>query len=270
MNDTLLMSNIFKRNNVKVIGEGAQTLLFAHGFGCDQNTWRSVLAGFLDDYKLVVFDYVGSGCSDFEAYCPERYSTLDGYVQDVLEICVELKLTDVIFIGHSVSSMIGLRASLQAPSFFSKLVFICPSPRYINDNGYYGGMEQDDLDALLEVMDNNYLGWSRPISSAEKYSVEIPVLDQHFTENFCTTDPEISRKFAQVTFSSDSRAYLSMARIPSLTLQGRDDMLTSEKVARYIQQYTPENRLCLLDTAGHFPQLSDPRAVISAIKDFID
>lgn len=268
INDTLLMNKISTRNNVKIIGKGTQTLLFAHGFGCDQHTWRSILPGFLDDFKLVLFDYVGAGCSDFSAYDTIRYSSLDGYVQDVIEICGELELEKVIFIGHSVSSMIGLHASIQSPHLFSKLIFICPSPRYINDHDYYGGMEQDDLDALLEVMDNNHLGWSRPIVTSDS-AMEIPVLDQHFTENFCTSDPEISRKFAQVTFSSDHRKHLPRLSIPSLTLQGREDILTSEKVARYIQQHTPGNQLHLLDTIGHFPQLSDPKTVISAIRNFI-
>lgn len=268
INDTLLMNKISTRNNVKVIGKGTQTLMFAHGFGCDQHTWRSILPGFLDDFKLVLFDYVGAGCSDFRAYDAVRYGTLDGYVKDVIEICSELELENVIFIGHSVSSMIGLRASLQSPEFFSKLIFICPSPRYINDNEYYGGMEQNDLDALLEVMDNNHLGWSRPMV-ASNAAIEIPALDQHFTENFCTTDPEISRKFAQITFSSDHREKLPLIRIPSLTLQGNEDIFTSEKVARYIQRHTPGNRLHLIDTIGHFPQLSDPKTVISAIRNFI-
>ena len=160
-----------------------------------------------------------------------------------------------------------MQAALKVPCFFSKLVFICPSPRYINDTDYYGGLEQDDLDALLEVIDNNYLGWSSSASPEDQ--VEISALDHRFTENFCTTDPEISRRFAEVTFSSDSRTHLPLLQIPSLTLQGREDILTSEKVARYIEQHTPGNQLTLLDTIGHFPQLSDPRTVISAIRDFI-
>lgn len=261
---------IAERNNVRIIGEGSRTLMFAHGFGCDQQTWRLVIPGFKDDFKIVLFDYVGAGRSDLSAYDSKRYSTLSGYAEDIIEVCNELQLKDVIFIGHSVSSMIGLLAVLKQPSFFSKIIFIGPSPRYINDAGYHGGIERSDLESLLEVMDNNYLGWSRSVAPSIMGNADHPELAEGLTESFCRTDPGIAKQFARVTFLSDNRRDLPLSPIPSLTIQCQDDFLTSETVAKYIYEHTPGNQMTILDSSGHCPHLSDPEGVIDAIKNFID
>ncbi len=261
--------NIVQRNHVKVTGSGPVTLLFAHGFGCDQHTWRAVLPAFESRYQIVVFDYVGAGQSDLSAYDEQRYSTLEGYAQDVVDICKALHLTEVIFIGHSVSSMIGLLAAVQHPSLFRKIVFIGPSPRYINDEAYYGGMELPDLEALLEVMESNYLGWSKNIAPAIMGNPDRPHLGEKLAESFCQTDPEIAKKFARVTFLSDNRKDLPQLRIPSLTIQCDDDILASPTVAEYIREHTPGNEMILLNSGGHCPHLSDPQGVIQAIQNFI-
>ena len=155
-----MAENILRRNNVKISGSGAQVLMFAHGFGCDQNMWRFVAPDFEADYKIVSFDYVGSGNSDISAYKADRYADLSGYVQDVLEICDALALEDVIFVGHSVSSMIGVLASIERPALFKKLIQIVPSPCYINSPDYTGGFERADIEGLLDMMDKNYMGWA--------------------------------------------------------------------------------------------------------------
>ncbi len=266
----MAVNTITERNNVSVIGKGSKILLFAHGFGCDQRTWRSVIPAFLDNFKIVLFDYVGSGKSDLSSYNPKRYSTLDGYAEDVIEICTELGIKDVIFVGHSVSSMIGLLAVLKQPSFFSKIIFIGPSPRYLNDTGYNGGIDRDDLESLLEVMDNNYLGWSGSVAPSIMGNPDRPELGEALTESFCATDPGIAKQFARVTFLSDNREDLAFLPIPSLTIQGQNDFLTSETVANYIFERTPGNQIIMLDSSGHCPHLSDPRGVIHAIKQFID
>ncbi|TDQ09889.1 alpha/beta fold hydrolase [Pedobacter metabolipauper] len=260
---------ISKRNNVNIIGNGPVTVMFAHGFGCDQNTWRSIIPAFEHEYKLVLFDYVGSGNSDLTAYHDDRYSTLDGYALDVIEICREFELRDVIFIGHSVSSMIGVLASLQEPAFFKKLILIGPSPRYINDQEYIGGLDRKDLEELLDVMDQNYLGWSKMMAPSIMGNSDRPHLAESLTQNFCAADPEIAKKFARVTFLSDNRKDLSSVTVPSLTIQCEDDFLTSKSIAGYIQQHMPKNQVVLLDTSGHCPHLSDPEGVIGAIKSFI-
>lgn len=263
------ISNISFRNNVKVIGQGASTLMFGHGFGCDQNTWRAIVPAFQDDYKIVLFDYVGAGNSDLTAYAKDRYSSLDGYAQDIIDICEELQLTNIIFIGHSVSCMIALLALKINPSIFEKIVFIGPSPRYINDEGYEGGIEQQDLEELLEVMDNNYLGWSKMIAPAIMGNAERPELAIGLANSFCTTDPNIAREFARVTFLSDNRKDLQYLTIPSLTIQCDDDFLTSYTIAEYISENTTNNTVVMLSSSGHCPHLSDPEGVIKAIKTFI-
>jgi len=264
-----MLKSITHRNNVKVIGNGPKTLMFGHGFGCDQNAWRAIVPAFIDDYRIILFDYVGSGNSDLTAYDDLRYSKLDGYAQDIIDICDELDLEDVIFIGHSVSSMIGLLASKLNPLIFSKIVFIGPSPRYVNDTNYPGGIELKDLEDLLEVMDNNYLGWSRMMAPAIMSDKNNHELVEDLERSFCATDPEIAKKFARVTFMSDNREDLSSLTIPSLTIQGNDDFLTSNLVAEYIHKNTVNNEMVLLESSGHCLHLSHPHLVIRAIKDFI-
>lgn len=266
----MAVDTITERNNVSVTGKGSQVLLFAHGFGCDQRTWRSVIPAFQENFKIVLFDYVGAGKSDLGSYNSKRYSTLEGYAEDVIEICTELDLKDVIFLGHSVSSMIGLLAVLKQPSFFSKIIFIGPSPRYLNDTDYYGGIDRADLESLLEVMDNNYLGWSRFVAPSIMGNADRPELGEALAESFCTTDPRIAKQFARVTFLSDNREDLALLTIPSLTIQCKDDFLTSETVANYILARTPGNQVIMLDSSGHCPHLSDPDGVIDAIRSFID
>jgi len=264
-----MSKNVTQRNNVKIIGNGSQILMFGHGFGCDQNTWRSVFPAFENDYKIILFDYVGAGRSDLSAYDDERYASLDGYALDIIDICKALELKNVTFIGHSVSSMIGLLAVKHSPEIFDKIVFIGPSPRYINDTDYHGGIDHKDLEDLLAIMDSNYLGWSRIVAPSIMGNPDQPQLAEELTTSFCATDPEIAKKFARVTFLSDNRADLSSLKIPSLTIQCEDDFLTSKEVANYIQQHTVNNQTVFLKTSGHCPHLSDPKGVIEAIKAFI-
>lgn len=267
--NTALNSPIELRNNVKVFGHGTQVLMFGHGFGCDLNTWRLVTPAFEQDYKIVLFDYVGAGHSDLSAYEESRYSSLEGYAKDVVEICEALNLREVTFIGHSVSSMIGLLAVNMAPEKFNKLVFIGPSPRYLNDVNYPGGLERDELEELLDIMDSNYLGWSSAIAGQIMGNPERPELADGLASSFCSTDPEIAKKFARVTFLSDNRADLPKLKIPSLTIQCREDFLTNDDIAAYIQSITPGNQITFLSSTGHCPHLSDPDGVIHALKGFL-
>ena len=263
------MDSVSLRNNVKVFGRGSRLLMFGHGFGCDQNTWRHIVPYFEKDYRIVVYDYVGAGNSDHSAYSDERYGSLEGYARDVADICEALDLRGVTFIGHSVSSMIGLLAAKLQPERFIAMVFIGPSPRYINDKDYHGGIDRGDLEDLLELMDSNYLGWSKMIAPQIMSNPDRPHLARELTESFCSTDPAIAKKFARVTFLSDNRADLASMAVPSLTIQCKDDFLTSETVSNYIRERMPGNELVLLESSGHCPHLSDPEAVAGAIKNFI-
>jgi sigma-B regulation protein RsbQ len=199
------MNPILKRNNVNIIGDGEQVMLFAHGFGCDQRSWQFIVNAFTPDHKVVLFDYVGSGESDLSAYSSAKYGSLDGYAQDVLDVCEALSLNQVIFVGHSVSAMIGLLAAIKKPAHFKKLIFIGPSPRYLNDENYVGGFERKDLESLFEFMDSNYLGWSNTMAPAIMGNADRPELGDFLTNSFCATDPEVAREFARVTLPAAGR-----------------------------------------------------------------
>jgi sigma-B regulation protein RsbQ len=263
------MSSVIQRNNVKVIGEGDKIIIFAHGYGCDQHVWTAITGAFEKDYKLILFDYVGAGQSDLTAYDIERYSTLKGYAEDVINICDELLVKGAIFIGHSVSGMIGVLAANQRPELFSKLVFIGPSPRYLNDGEYIGGFERETLEDLFEVMDNNYLGWSQAMAPAIMANPDKPELGQALTNSFCATDPDIAKRFARVTFLSDNRADLPDLKIPSLTLQCREDIIAPIEFGQYIRDHAPLNQLVILEATGHCSHMSAPEETTSAIKAFI-
>ncbi|MBE7177256.1 MAG: alpha/beta hydrolase [Mucilaginibacter polytrichastri] len=260
---------ILRRNNVKILGKGTQAMLFAHGFGCDQHAWQFIVNAFTDQYRVILFDYTGSGNSDISQYSTEKYSSLDGYVQDVLDICEGLDLKEVLFVGHSVSSMIGLLAAVKAPAYFSKLVFIGPSPCYLNVEGYTGGFETQDLENLFGFMESNYLGWTSTMAPAIMGNADRPELGAFLTGSFCSTDPAIARDFAQVTFYSDNRADLHRLTVKSLTIQCSDDIIAPYSVGEYMHNNTPNNEFVLLNATGHCPHISEPEETIRAISAFI-
>ena len=261
--------NISARNNVKVFGHGTQPMVFAHGFGCDQNMWRFVTPAFEEDFKIVLFDFVGAGKSDISAYNPDRYSSLQGYAQDVLEICEELKLKDVILVGHSVSSMIGLLAAVERPEYFSHIIMVGPSPCYINDDDYVGGFEKKDIEGLLETMEKNYIGWANFLAPNIMGNKERPELGQELTDSFCSTDPVIANQFARATFFSDNRKDLSKLRTPSLILQCSEDIIAPLEVGNYLHQHLRDSELKIMKARGHCPHMSEPEETISLIKDYL-
>jgi sigma-B regulation protein RsbQ len=264
-----MQSDIITRNNVRTWGKGTRAIVFAHGFGCDQNMWRFLTPPFEDDYRIVVFDYVGSGKSDLSAYQGERYSSLNGYADDVLDICRELQLTDIIFVGHSVSSMIGLLAANRAPAIFSSLIFVGPSARYINDEGYIGGFDKKDIEELLDTMDKNYIGWANYLAPAIMKHPDRPELSAELAESFCSTDPVIARKFAEVTFLSDNRDDLHKLRVPSLILQCSDDLIAPLEVGDYLHSQLANSTLSVMKATGHCPHLSEPEETITLIKEYL-
>lgn len=262
--------NVLTRNNVHERGNAAgQPMLFAHGFGCDQNMWRYVTPAFENDYRVVLFDYVGSGKSDLSAYDEQRYATLDGYAGDVLDVCEALDLRDVIFVGHSVSSMVGVLAAKRAPERFEKLVMVGPSPRYINDDGYVGGFERADIEGLLDLMDRNYIGWASFLAPVVMKNDDHPELAQELQESFCSTDPKIARRFAEATFFSDNRSDLADVPVPSLILQCAEDAIAPVEVGVYLSRNLPASRLRMMKATGHCPQMSHPQETIEAIREYL-
>jgi len=262
-------SDILSRNNVNVFGSGTQPMLFAHGFGCDQNMWRFVTPAFSDDYKIVLFDYVGSGKSDLVAYDPQRYSKLAGYADDVLDICHALDLSDVVFVGHSVSAMVGALAAIREPERFAQLILIGPSPRYINDPPYVGGFERADIEALLDMMEKNYIGWANYLAPAIIKNPDRPELAGELTESFCSTDPVIARRFAEATFFADNRGDLPRVGVPSLVLQCSDDLIAPYSVGDYVHRNLSNSTLHVLSATGHCPHMSHPEETVAAIKSYL-
>ena len=262
--------NVLTRNNVRVSGRpDGRAIVFAHGFGCDQNMWRFVAPAFEADHRVVLFDHVGAGGSDLTAYDPERYDTLGGYADDLVEIAQALELTDAVFVGHSVSSMIGVLAAARAPQRFGKLVLVGPSPRYIDDEGYRGGFSRADIEELLDSMDANFLGWSTAMAPAIMGNADRPELGEELTESFCRTDPEIAARFARVTFLSDNRSDLATVTAPTLVLQCSDDVIAPDEVGRYVHERIPGSVFVQLAATGHCPNLSAPQETVEAIRAFV-
>jgi sigma-B regulation protein RsbQ len=244
-------------------------MMFAHGFGCDQNMWRFVEPAFANEFRTVLFDHVGAGGSDLKAYDKEKYSTLAGYADDIIEIGRELNFADTVFVGHSVSSMIGALAAQKAPGMFGKLVMVGPSPRYIDHGDYRGGFSENQIEELLQFLESNHMGWSAQMAPAIMGNSDRPELGQELTNSFCRTDPEIAKAFARVTFKSDNRADLAKIDIPTLILQCSDDIIASEKVGEFVHRAIPKSEMIMLKATGHCPNLSAPDEVIAAMRTFV-
>ncbi|WP_456825852.1 alpha/beta fold hydrolase [Cellulomonas sp. P5_E12] len=262
--------SVLTRNNVVLAGvPGAPAMVFAHGFGCDQSMWRFVAPAFEATHRVVLFDHVGAGGSDLTAYDPERYGSLDGYADDVVELLDELDLGPAVFVGHSVSAMIGALASTRRPDLFDRLVLVGPSPRYVDDEGYRGGFSAVEIDELLETMDDNYLGWSTFIAPVIMGNADRPELGEELTNSFCRTDPAIAKRFARTTFLSDNRDDLAAVTTPALVLQCRQDVIAPPEVGQYVHEHLAGSELVLLDAVGHCPNLSAPDQVVDAITAYL-
>ncbi|MER5975942.1 alpha/beta hydrolase [Streptomyces sp. NPDC001857] len=262
--------DIRRRNNVTVTGnpEGPVVVL-AHGFGCDQNMWRLTVPALAEDYRVVLFDYVGSGLSDLSAFTEDRYASLSGYARDVVEVCEALDLRDVAFVGHSVSAMVSVLAAGMAPERIGSLLMVAPSPRYIDDDGYRGGFSAEDIDELLESLDSNYLGWSAAMAPVIMGNGDRPELGEELTNSFCATDPDMARVFARTTFLSDSRDDLKTVRVPTLVLECVQDVIAPREVGAFVHRAVPGSTLVTLDATGHCPHLSAPQATNAALTGFL-
>ena len=263
--------SVLARNNVALLGRGTTPMVFAHGYGCDQHMWRLVAPAFADSHRLVLFDHVGAGGSDLAQYDRAKYSSLRGYAHDLLEICAALDLWHGVFVGHSVSAMIGLLAAIEEPARFDRLVLVGPSPRYVDDedDGYVGGFTREDIAGLLELQDSNYLGWSAGLAPVIMGTPDRPELAAELRNSFCRTDPEIAKQFAAVTFLSDNRADLPKATARALVVQCRDDAIAPLSVGAYVHRHLPASELVVLDATGHCPHLSAPDETVAAIKAFL-
>jgi sigma-B regulation protein RsbQ len=262
--------SISRRNHVNVSGNpNGRPVVFAHGFGCGQHMWRHVAPGLADSHRVVLFDHVGSADSDLRSYSRSKYDSLHGYADDVLEIMGDLDLHDAVYVGHSVSSMIGVLAANRDPSRFGALVLVGPSPRYLNDVDYVGGFEQSDIDSLLDTLDANYLGWSSAMAPVIMGNSDRPELGEELATSFCRSDPAIARHFARVTFLSDNRADLPRVQLPTLVLQCTDDIIAPLAVGQYVHEHISRSQLRILSSTGHCPNLSDPGQLLAELQAFL-
>lgn len=263
------MSSILKRNNVTINGSGENVIFFAHGFGCDQNMWRYVAPAFEEKYTIVLFDHVGAGNSDLSSYSFKKYSQLEGYAEDIVEIAKELKISNAVFVGHSVSAIMGIIAAKMAPNLFAKLILVAPSPSYINDENYVGGFSRSEIDELLESLNDNHLGWSATMAPVIMGNPDREELGKELTNSFCKTDPEIAKHFARTTFLTDKRDILEDLSIPVLILQCSNDVIAPIEVGHYMHKQITGSQLVIMNATGHCPNLSAPEETIKAISVFL-
>lgn len=266
----LFAMSIFQRHNINIVGTGSKTMLLAHGYGCDQMMWRFLVPPFQNDYRIVLFDHVGAGKSDLSHYSRDKYGTLDGYAQDILDIIDAVSGAPATFVGHSVSAMIGVLAANRRPSAFERLILVGPSPCYINDGDYVGGFTRADINGLLQTLDANHLGWSRSMAPLIMKNGDRPELASELAESFCRTDPEIAKHFARVTFLSDNRADLSSVTVPSLVLQCSEDSIAPQCVGEFVHRHLPGSTLVKLQATGHCPHLSSPAEIAEVIQNYLE
>jgi sigma-B regulation protein RsbQ len=257
------------RNNVNVSGTGDRTIVFAHGFGCDQSMWRFVAPEFEKDFRVVLFDHVGSGSSSRTAYSSNKYSSLSGYADDLIEVGNALDLSDAVLVGHSVSAMISVLASITAPSMFQHLVLVGPSARYIDDIGYIGGFTQKQVAELLEFLEHNFLEWSAAMSPIIMGNINRPELSKELNASLCRMDREVAKEFARATFLADNRADLHSVEAATLILQCDADPIAPVEAGAYVHRTIPASKLVQLKATGHCPHLSAPEEVIAAIREFV-
>jgi sigma-B regulation protein RsbQ len=266
---TMIKKELTLRNNIKVLGCGDKTMVFAHGFGCDQNMWRYLVPAFIDSYKIVLFDHVGSGNSDLNDYDYDKYNTLQGYADDIIEICQELALSNITFVGHSVSTMIGVLASIGAPKIFDNIIMVGPSASYINSDDYIGGFIKDDIDELLSSMESNYRGWSSAIAPAMMANNDRPELSEELSNRFCRNDPKIAAHFAKVSFLSDHRHYLKDVHTNTLVIQCSEDVIAPVMVGEFVAKNIKSSKLVIMNATGHCPHLSAPEETIDIMKKYL-
>ena len=266
-------TSTLERSNVTISGAsgpGTQTIVFLHGLGGDQTMWRLLAPAFEDRYRVVLLDLIGAGKSDLAAYKPTTaHGTLAGHATDLLDVMSALALHDAIFVGHSVAAMIGVMAAVREPERFAKMVLISPSPRFINEGGYTGGFEQQDINELLGAMEADYHGWSQAISPVMMGKDERPELVLELTNSFVRTNPEIAKHFARVTFFSDTRTELGFLTIPTLVVQSAHDVIAPLAVGHYINEQLADSRLVVVETGGHCPHLSAPQETLRAMDHFL-
>jgi sigma-B regulation protein RsbQ len=266
---TTAAANVLRRYQVHVIGDHKPTLLFCNGLGCSQDAWHYLVPALAPRYQLVFFDQIGISGTDLASYDPLKYSTLAGYAQDVVDICQALCLHEVTLVGHSVGGMIALLAVQQAPGYFTKTVMLEACPCHFNEPGYYGGIDHQDLAALLTLMDANYHGWAHVFAEFLAGPISSATLGEKLVNNFCAMDSKIAKQYIRVALLTDMRPLVSQLKLPTLLLQSSFDAVTPAEVGDYLLTHLPAATLIPLPSTGHFPHLNAPLQTLAAMQPFL-
>ncbi|KAL1190441.1 putative esterase KAI2 [Cardamine amara subsp. amara] len=233
------MGVVEEAHNVKVIGSGDEaTIVLGHGFGTDQSVWKHLVPHLVDDYRIVLYDNMGA----------------------------DLQIESCIFVGHSVSAMVGVLASLNRPDLFSKIVMISASPRYLNDVDYQGGFEQDDLNQLFEAMRSNYKAWCLGFAPLAVGGDLDSVAVQEFSRTLFNMRPDIALSLGQTIFQSDMRQILPFVSVPCHIIQSIKDLAVPVVVSEYLHTHLgSESVVEVIPSDGHLPQLSSPDSVVPVL-----
>lgn len=264
--------SVLAKNNVHLTGnqESDKTLVFAHGFGTDQSAWHELVKAFADEYRIVLFDYVGANEQTVPFFNPRKYKHLTPFADDLLDILETLELRQVTFIGHSAGGMTGVLAAIQEPGWFSRLVLLNSAPSYVTDAEYVGGFTQEDLVTLFGQMEQNYHAWISGFAPMVMGNPDRPYLAHSFTKTLAAMRPDVALALAKVIFHADHRKDIPLLPHPTLVLQARQDVAVPPAVGYYMEHHMPNAILSFLETEGHLPHISDPDQVIRAIRPFLN
>ncbi|KAK7844457.1 probable strigolactone esterase DAD2 [Quercus suber] len=251
---TSLLENL----NVRVEGSGQRTLVLAHGFGTDQSVWQRILPYFTPHYRVILYDLVCAGSVNPDFFDFRRYTTLDAYVDDLLYILDAHRVDRCAYVGHSVSAMIGILASIRRPELFSKLILVGASPRFLNDNDYHGGFEQGEIEKVFEAMESNYEAWVNGFAPLA-VGADVPTAVREFSRTLFNMRPDISLFVSRMIFNSDLRGVLGLVKVPCCIFQTARDVSVPASVATYLKDHLGgRNTVEMLETEGHLPHLSAP------------
>ncbi len=258
-----------RKNNVSISGSGSKTLVFVHGYGCDQSMWRFVAPQFELSHRVVLYDLTGMGQSDLSEYDFKAYRTLQRHADDLTAILEDLEVSDGVLIGHSVGATIACLAALKCPERISALALVAPSPSFMNDAAYTGGFDREALEGLVNLMDENFLGWTSRVTPTIAGEDRAGETAAELTQSFCRTDPAIAKHFGRITFLADHRADMKRVEAPAAIIQCTDDALAPVDVGVWLSENMKRGTLKFIEATGHCPHMTEPAKTTEAIREFL-
>lgn len=245
----------FRKQQGQRRGRGRPVAVLSHGFGTDQQAWSQLLPWFEERFDVITYDLAGCGPAGVQTYDPETHASMFGYADDLIEIMDELRLGNCLFVGHSMSGMIGALAAQARPELFNRLVMIGASPRYLNDEGYIGGFEQTGLEHLFEAMAANYQAWVTGFATMV-VGVDSREAVADFSRTLFQMRPDIALNISRMIFQSDLRALPSQIPVPVHLIQTSEDVAVPKDVALWLSAAIPQVTLDVIPAQGHLPHMT--------------